>query len=294
MICTACPRECGIDREHIKGSCGVKAESRITRAALHMWEEPCISGTRGSGTIFFSGCNLQCVFCQNAAISRDGDLGVAVTEQGLADTMLHLESLGAHNINLVTPVPHYNVIASAIVLAKDKGLSIPIVYNTNAYEKAESLKMFDGLVDIYLPDLKYVSPKLSSMFSGASDYFEYASSAIDEMYRQCGNICLDTDGIANRGVLIRHLILPCCVDEARRVMNYVVSRYTNKAYFSLMSQYYPCGRALEMKYINRKLTSRERNQAIEHAESLRLENVYLQGLTSADCAFTPNFDNYFQ
>ena len=195
MACNICPRNCNIDRTAATGFCGCSSVVRVARAALHFDEEPCISGTRGSGTIFFSGCNLKCIFCQNMVL-QNGTLGEVFSVPRLAETMLKLQALGAHNINLVTPTPHRESLTDALKAAKENGLSIPVVYNTNAYETVETIRTYEGLVDIYLPDLKYVDPRLSLKFSRASDYFETAIEAISEMYRQVGPMITDENGIA--------------------------------------------------------------------------------------------------
>ncbi|MDO4568140.1 MAG: radical SAM protein [Clostridia bacterium] len=243
MRCFECPIECGADRSREAGACGVGERSRVARAALHAWEEPCISGARGSGAVFFSGCNMRCVFCQNAVISRDGGAGAAVGAAELAGIMLRLETLGAHNINFVTPSPHVELLCESIPIARAEGLRIPVVYNTNSYEKASTLKRLEGLVDVYLPDLKYISPDLSARFSATEDYFKYASAAIEEMYRQCGALLCDDSGIARRGVLIRHMTLPRCGDDSRAILEYIVKAYGINAHVSLMSQYVPCADA---------------------------------------------------
>jgi putative pyruvate formate lyase activating enzyme len=252
-----------------------------------MWEEPCISGTRGSGTIFFCGCNLSCLFCQNHAISH-GAAGVQMDAGALADCMLQLQAQGAHNINLVTPAPHVPVLCKAIPMARQMGLRLPIVYNTNAYERVETLRRLEGFVDIYLPDIKYVTPVAASRYSGAGDYFEYASKAVLEMQRQCGVLRLNPEGIAVRGLLVRHLVLPGSVDEARRVLGFIAKALPQATHISLMGQYMPCHKA-SFAPLNRKLLRREYERAIEHCVSLGFTNVLIQSLSSADSAFVPPF-----
>ena len=265
----------------------------MARVALHMYEEPCISGTRGSGTIFFSGCNLQCVFCQNYKISRESN-GKPMNPELLSEIMLGLEELGAHNINLVTPTPHLELIIKSIPLARSAGLSIPIVYNTNAYEKVESLKRLEGLIDIYLPDLKYVSKRISAKYSGAENYFEYASKAVMEMYRQCGDLKTHSNGIAKKGIIIRHLVLPGSVDEARLVLNFIAEEIGRSTHVSLMSQYVPMGGALSMPVINRALKTSEYNRAVEHCIAIGLDNTLIQEKSSANCKYTPDFNTFFE
>lgn len=287
--CRLCPRNCGADRSIRAGMCGCTALPRVARAALHFWEEPYISGTRGSGAIFFSGCNLDCVFCQNREISHIAtDRGGEYDARGLAGIMLALEAEGAHNINLVTPAPHVETLIPAIELAKRGGLSAPIVYNTNAYEKVETLKRLDGLIDIYLPDVKYVSGAASERYSGAVDYFEYARPAVLEMFSQAGTLTLDDEGIAVSGLAIRHLVLPCGVGEARSVLSFIADELPQDTYVSLMSQYVPMYGAKPP--IDRRLLRREYDRAVDCCIRLGLKNVYLQEAGSASKDFVPPFD----
>lgn len=291
--CVSCPRRCGADRSVRVGACGAGSLPYIARAALHMWEEPCISGKNGSGAIFFCGCNLRCVFCQNHDISR-AEKGVRVDAQGLCDMMLNLRDIGAHNINLVTPTPHADVIICALEKAKARGLDIPIVYNTNGYECTDTLKRLEGLIDIYLPDMKYVSPSAAKLYSGAEDYFEYASKAIIEMQRQVGALVTDENGMAKKGLIVRHLVLPCCVDETRRVLDFIARALPISTHISLMSQYVPDGDAEKYPLINRRITRGEYERAVDYCISLGFENVLIQERCAADKAFTPEFDGYIQ
>ncbi len=290
MPCSICPRSCKIDRAAAAGFCGCSSDVRIARAALHFDEEPCISGTRGSGTIFFSGCNLKCIFCQNMVL-QNGTLGEVFSVPRLADTMLKLQSLGAHNINLVTPTPHRDAIVEALLLAKKDGLYIPVVYNTNAYETVDTIRAFDGLVDIYLPDLKYVDPRLSLKFSRASDYFETAIEAIAEMIRQVGFMETDENGIAKKGVRIRHLVLPGCVFDTRNVLDAIRERFGTDCPISLMSQFTPIPECT-VKPLDRSLTQREYESALEYCISLCFMNVYTQELSSVGRSFTPPFSDH--
>lgn len=283
-----CPRECGADRISRAGFCGAYETPNIARAALHFWEEPPISGTRGSGAVFFSGCNLDCIFCQNNSINHTL-IGKSADGVRLADIMLSLEAHGAHNINLVSPAPFVRTLCKAIPLARSKGLAVPIVYNTNAYEKTEALRRLDGLVDIYLPDLKYMTSGISEKYSRAADYAEFAVPAIAEMARQCGMLQTDAEGIAVRGLLIRHLVLPGSVDETRRVIDHIVQNYPKDIAFSLMGQYAPNGCALPGP-LSRKLLKREYDRAVDYAIIRGLTNVFIQDLTSANGCFTPEFD----
>ncbi len=292
MSCTICPRTCNIDRSAAAGFCGCSSVVRVARAALHFDEEPCISGTRGSGTIFFSGCNLKCIFCQNMVL-QNGTLGEIFSVPRLARTMLKLQAIGAHNINLVTPTPHRDALVEALRLAKNDGLSIPVVYNTNAYETVETIRAYEGLVDVYLPDLKYVDPRLSLIFSKASDYFDTAIEAIAEMIKQTGFLALDENGIATRGVRIRHLVLPGCVFDTRNVLDAIKERFGTDCPLSLMSQYTPIPEC-RMKPLDRPLTRREYDAALDYCLSLGFTNVYTQDLTSVGRSFTPPFSDHVE
>ena len=292
MACHICPRACKIDRTAAAGFCGCSSVVRVARAALHFDEEPSISGTHGSGTIFFSGCNLKCIFCQNMVLT-DGKLGEVFSVPRLAETMLKLQALGAHNINLVTPTPHRDAIVEALRLAKNDGLRIPVVYNTNAYETVDTIKAYQGLVDIYLPDLKYVDPRLSLKFSRASDYFDMAIEAIAEMIDQVGFMQTDENGIAFRGVRIRHLVLPGCVFDTRNVLDAIKARFGTDCPISLMSQFTPIP-ACTVKPLDRPLTQREYENALEYCISLGFTNVYTQDLTSVGRSFTPPFSDHVE
>jgi len=254
---------------------------------LHHWEEPFISGTRGSGAVFFSGCNLGCVYCQNHEI-RCGGAGSRMNAQELAQTYLSLQAQGAHNINLVTAAHFVPTVAESLRLAKANGLTIPVVYNSGGYELVETLKLLDGLVDVYLPDLKYVSSELSSRFSAAPDYFEFAVDAITEMHRQVGALALDGEGIAVRGRAIRHLILPNCVDDSRRVLDAIVTRFPLGTQVSLMSQFTPQPHVTDLP-LNRRITAREYERVISYALSIGLYNILIQRRESATSDFTPAF-----
>lgn len=287
MRCNLCPRNCGVDRLNHLGVCGAGIAPKVARSMLHHWEEPFISGTRGSGAVFFSGCNLGCVFCQNEAL-QSGQLGKEMDDIALSALFLSLQAQGAHNINLVTPTPHIPSIRRALIKAKADGLSIPIIYNTGAYERVESLRSLSGLIDVYLPDLKYVSPILSDRFSKAEDYFSAAAPAIAEMYRQVGDLSLDSDGLAVGGLAIRHLILPGCLDDSRQALDYIARHYTRETALSLMRQYAPTPRAMETP-LNRTLTDREYNRIISYALDLGLNNILIQQKESATLNFTPSF-----
>lgn len=287
MGCEICPRNCAVDREREVGYCGAAAFARIARAALHFYEEPAISGTHGSGTVFFSGCNMRCIFCQNMEISAR-QKGELCTPQRMADLFLSLEKQGAHNINLVTPTPHLPAIRWAILLARETGLSIPIVYNTNGYERVEALRAMRSLVDIYLPDLKFVSPAFSARYAGTPNYFAYAAPALLEMYKQVGPLQTDAEGIAIRGILIRHLILPGCLEDTRGVLDFLHTALPKDTPIALLRQYTPVHAELPAP-LNRKLTAREYDRAVEYALSLGFSNLLLQEEASASETYIPAF-----
>ena len=292
MTCTICPRNCNVDRTAAAGFCGCSSVVRVARAALHFDEEPCISGKQGSGTIFFSGCNLKCIFCQNMVLTS-GKPGEVFSVPRLVDVMLKLQSLGAHNINLVTPTPHRDTLIEALQLAKSSGLRIPVVYNTNSYETVETIRAFEGLVDIYLPDLKYVDSRLSLKFSRAADYFDTAIASVAEMIRQVGFMGTDENGIAKKGVRIRHLVLPGCVFDTRSVLDAIKNRFGTDCPISLMSQYTPIPECT-VKPLDRPLTAREYESALEYCISLGFTNVYTQDLSSVGRSFTPPFSDHIE
>lgn len=285
--CMLCPRRCGADRTKLRGFCGAEAQPRVAKIMLHQWEEPFLSGTRGSGAVFFYGCNLGCVYCQNHAI-RDGGVGELYDAGALADAYLSLQQSGAHNINLVTAAPYVPEIAKSILLAKSCGLKIPVVYNSSGYECADAIRQLEGLVDIYLPDWKYVSPLLSGKFSNAPDYAAVAAGAITEMHRQVGELVLDESGIATRGLVIRHLILPGCADDSRKVLDEIVRLLPMSTHVSLMSQYTPQVYTTEFP-LNRRITQREYDRVISYALSIGLHNILLQERDSAKSVYTPQF-----
>ena len=288
-ICNICPRRCGIDRDVTPGYCGMTSELRIARAGLHFWEEPVISGKSGSGTVFFSGCNLRCVFCQNYNISSGGS-GKAITIERLQEIYQELIAKGAHNINLVTPT-HY---LEQIVKSLEKSPGVPVVWNSNGYESVENLRKLEGKVQIYLPDLKYADNQLAAKYSGAENYFETACAAIKEMYRQTGDFEFDADGMLKKGVIIRHLILPGAVENSLKVIDYVSKNFTpGQVLFGLMRQYIPCGIVSEEKFpeINRKVTDEEYQIVEDALFASGIEDGYVQDESSASSEFIPDFDN---
>lgn len=263
---------------------------RVARAALHLWEEPCISGTRGSGAIFFSGCVLRCVFCQNRRISAEG-YGKTVTPGELAEIMLSLQKQGAHNINLVTPTHFTEGIRSALILAKEQGLRLPVVYNCGGYEEVGALQSLEGLIDVWLPDFKYMSPELSARYSKKADYPERAKAALSEMVRQAGTCRYDENGLMTKGVLVRHLVLPGHTKEAKAVLHYLFTEYGNTIAYSMLSQYTPMPHvAACAPELNRRLTKREYERVVSYALSLGIENGYLQEGNVAQERFIPAFD----
>lgn len=286
-ICTLCPRQCGARRteaENIGGYCGMPSQPIAARASLHFGEEPCISGTRGSGTVFFSGCALGCVFCQNESISHQR-LGKSITVERLADIFRELEVAGAHNINLVNPT-HYAVsICKALELYRP---NMPVVYNSGGYERVETLKMLDGLVDIYLPDCKYVDSTPSTALSDAPDYFAYASDAISEMVRQTGAVQLDADGIAQKGTIVRHLVLPGHTANSMQVLDWLAT--VPDIWVSLMFQYTPCGNLTDHKELQRPLTRRECEKVWQYMDGLGLTDGYVQDRKSSGTKMIPEFD----
>ena len=284
--CVLCPRQCGAQRTEDGGSgvCGVGTLPRIARAALHMWEEPCISGTRGSGAVFFSGCGLRCIFCQNESISH-GCEGETVSVERLAEIFRELEAQGAHNINLVTAAQFVPAVIRALDLYRP---AIPVVYNSSGYERVETLRMLEGYVDIYLPDFKYIDPQMAKLLSGAEDYPHTAMEAIREMIRQTGPAQYDEDGMMRRGTQIRHLVLPGLTGDSMKILSVIRDEFP-EASVSLMGQYTPFGRALSMPGLNRRLKKKEYARVLAHMEAIGLDG-YRQELESASEAFVPAFD----
>lgn len=286
MICAVCPRGCYADREIRAGVCGVGEKYKIARAAPHFWEEPCISGSKGSGTVFFSGCNLGCVFCQNYEVSHRS-FGKEISEAQLMKIFDSLIEKGVHNINLVTPT-HYAPMLAKTLEKYDS--PVPIVYNSSGYEKVETLKMLDGLVDVYLPDLKYYDSEVSKKYSRAEDYFEYASEALLEMYRQVGNLETDENGIAKKGIIIRHMVLPGNISQAQKVFAWVRDNLSKETFISVMRQYTPFGEAKNMPPIDRPLSSREYSIVKDKILDLGFENCFFQSKTSSTEKFIPDFN----
>ncbi len=288
MKCNICPRKCNVDRNKIYGFCEALEDLKIARASIHMWEEPCISGCNGSGTIFFSHCNMKCIFCQNYDISTR-NIGYIVSVSRFAEICLELQDLGANNINLVTPTHYVDKIIVGVKLAKKKGLKIPIVYNTSGYENVDTIKKLDGIVDIYLPDLKYYSDEYAIKYSRSAKYFEYATKAIDQMYKQVGKNIFDENGMMTKGVLVRHLMLPGLADDSKKIIKYLYDTYKDNIYFSIMNQYTPI-RKLEYDNLNRKITKEEYENMIDYAYDLGIRNCFVQDEETQSESFIPIFD----
>ena len=261
----------------------------VARAALHMWEEPCISGEKGSGAVFFSGCNLRCVFCQNACIAR-GMSGVEISVDRLSEIFLELQEKGAVNINLVTPSHYVKEIVKALTMAKNNGLTIPVVYNTSSYELVDTLKSLEGLVDIYLPDFKYVDSSLAMRYSHANDYYEVACAALAEMHRQISTYSFDEHGIMTGGIIVRHLILPGHTADSKRVIKYIKDTYGDDVFISIMNQYTPLPHVSEYPEINRKVTKREYDNVVDYAIDIGVTNGFIQEGSAAEESFIPEFN----
>ncbi|MCR5456786.1 MAG: radical SAM protein [Clostridiales bacterium] len=287
--CNICPRKCNIDRNAKKGYCGETDAVRVARAALHQWEEPCISGTRGSGTVFFSGCNMKCVYCQNRVIS-EGKVGMQISANRLAEIFCELMNQGAHNINMVTPT-HFTVqIIEAIKLSRSKDMNLPIVWNTSGYETTETIEMLKGYVDVYLTDFKYMDSATSKKYSFCPDYPQVAKEALSAMVRQTGKVELDENGIIKKGVVVRHLLLPGHVEESMRVLEYLHSEYGDDVYISIMSQFTPNGHLEKYPEIDRKVTKYEYDKLVNYADDIGIVNAYVQDGSAAKESFIPDFD----
>ena len=287
MECTLCPRRCGADRQRNKGFCGASSRMLIARAAPHLWEEPCLSGEHGSGTIFFSGCQLKCVYCQNRAIS-DGGAGKSVTTEELTALFFRLASTGVHNVNLVTPDPYLPQIAEAVRAAKQQGFPLPFVMNCSGYETVESLRSLEGLIDIYLPDFKYMSSLLAKKYSRAPDYPIVAKAALSEMFRQQPAMQWGSDGMLKKGIIVRHLLLPGHLEDSKRVLAYLHQAYGDKIYISIMSQFTPLG--LEhYPELNRTVTAEEYDALVDFACRLGIRNAFIQDGSAASESFIPAF-----
>lgn len=288
--CLLCPRKCGINRSTGQtGVCGVSSEIKVARAALHYWEEPCISGKRGSGAVFFSGCSLHCVFCQNREIS-DGKAGKVISKERLSDIFMELADKGANNINLVTPGQYIPNIVWAVNDAKSRGMKLPIIYNTSGYENVTELKLLEGIVDVYLPDFKYMDSTLSARYSRAKDYPSVAKQALSEMVRQQPDVVIDdATGLIQKGVIVRQLLLPGHVNDAKAVLKYLYDTYHDHVYISMMSQFTPIA-LKDYPEINRTVTRREYERLVDYALEIGITNAFIQEGDVAKDSFIPAFD----
>lgn len=293
MKCDLCPRKCLVDRKKgEKGICGQTENLKVARAALHFWEEPCISGDAGSGAVFFSGCPLHCVFCQNENIAN-GTVGKEISLERLVDIFLELQEKGANNINLVTPGHFVPQIVKALDQAKKEGLTLPVVYNTSSYETVDTIRMLEGYVDIYLPDFKYMSPVLSKKYSHASDYAEVAKAAIAEMVRQTGKAVFvngNEDNLILRGTIVRHLTLPGCMEDSMQILKYLHETYGDTIYISIMNQFTPLSNLEKYPELNRRITDEEYETLVDYAIDIGIENGFIQEGDTAEESFIPAFD----
>lgn len=288
--CTLCPRNCGADRTSGKtGYCSADNTIKIAKASLHFWEEPVLSGTSGSGTVFFSGCPLRCIYCQNAKIALL-KTGKEISVSRLCDIFFELEEKGAHNINFVTPTHYSTQIIKAIELAKAKNFSLPFVYNTSGYEKCETLKNLSGLIDIYLPDFKYINSKTAQNYSNAPDYPEIAKNAISEMFRQVGKITFSENNMAKSGLICRHLVLPGHIIEAKQIIKYLYTTFKDDIFISIMNQYTPMSDFKSFPNLSRKISEREYKSVTDYAVSLGVKNAFIQYGDTAKESFIPDFD----
>ncbi len=288
--CNICPHECNVNRKTGKiGRCNASDKIKIALVSTHEFEEPCISGRNGSGTIFFSNCNLNCIFCQNYEISQEGK-GNEISIEKLADIFLKQQNRGVENINLVTPSSYAVQIVEAIKIAKSKGFNLPVIYNTNSYERIETLKLLEGYIDIYLPDLKYAENGLGRLYSNVDNYFEIATKAIKEMIRQVGFPILNENGIMKKGVMVRHLVLPNHIENSKKVLKWIKENLSEKIYVSVMAQYFPTYKAKNVENLNRKLTKEEWKKIEDCINALDFNNGYIQELGEHEEEYVPNWN----
>ncbi len=288
--CRLCPKECGVDRtKQNTGFCGMADEIVCARASLHQWEEPCLSGVRGSGTVFFSGCNMGCVFCQNKEISKKHS-GIKITKERLVEIFFELKSKGAHNINLVTATHFLPQVLTSVKDAKEKNLGIPFVYNSSGYEKTEAIARSEGLIDIFLPDFKYMDAYISKKYSNAPDYPDIAKAAIAEMVRQKPKCSFDENGIMTQGVIVRLLLLPDRLKESKRAIEYLYKTYGDSIYISIMSQYTPVGNLEKFPELKKRVSKKDYDNLIDYAIKLGVENAFIQEGLAASESFIPDFN----
>ena len=289
MRCSSCPRNCGIDRSLVRGFCGTTREFKLAKAYLHPFEEPMISGSRGSGTVFFSGCSLRCIFCQNHEISECLE-GSYISDERLLEIFFELKEKGAENINLVTPTHYAAFLPDVLREAKARGLGIPIVYNSSGYESVEALKGLEGLIDIYLPDLKYFRDEHAFEYSGVTNYFNTAKAAMAEMYRQTGPVVLDERGMMVKGMIVRHLCLPSLALDSKMILKHLYETYGDNIYISIMNQYVPMHRAIGHEKLGVRLPASQYRSVVAYAVSLGIKNCLIQGSESQSESYTPDFD----
>ena len=288
--CALCPRECGVNRlDGRKGFCGQTASLKVARAALHMWEEPCISGTQGSGTVFFTGCHLGCVFCQNGQISR-GSHGKEISVIRLAEIFMELQEKGAHNINLVTPTHFVPQIIEALRISRKMGLHLPIVYNTGGFEKIDTLELLDGWVDVYLTDFKFMDLHLSRRYANAEGYPFYAVKALEEMYRQTGEPQFDENGMMTKGIIVRHMVMPGQSMDSRKIIDHLYEKYGDKIYISLMNQYTPAGNFEKYPELQEKVKTKVYDRLVDYMLRKGVESAFIQEGQTAKESFIPDFD----
>ena len=286
--CNICPRNCNVDRSKAKGFCNMLDKMKVARFSLHQWEEPVISGNNGSGTIFFVGCNLKCIYCQNYNLIDNDNIGREISIDEFSDICLELQGKGAHNINIVTGTHFIPLIRDGIVKSRENGLTIPIVYNTSSYENVEALKELDGHIDIYLPDLKYYDNEIAKKYSMCDNYFEYATKAIDEMYRQVGKYKIK-NGIMTKGVIVRHLLLPGHLEDSKKIIKYLYDKYKDNIYISIMNQYTPVNKT---KYdnLNHKVEDSEYDELINYALDIGVKKAFIQEGGTQSESFIPDFN----
>ena len=288
--CNICPRNCKVNRlDGEIGFCKCDDKIKLALVSIHKYEEPCISGKNGSGTIFFSNCNLRCIYCQNYEISQEG-VGKEVSIQRLAEIFIEQQNRNVNNINLVTPTMYVYQIIEAIKIARKNGLELPIIYNSNGYENIETIKALDGYIDVYLPDLKYFYDEIAIKYSNAPNYFDVATKAIQEMYRQVGKVELDKDGIIKKGVIIRHLILPNYIQNSKNILKWIKDDMPNSVFVSIMAQYFPTYKAKKDNLLNRKVSLKEYNEIQNYIYKIGLENGYIQDLEDCEEGYVPNFN----
>lgn len=288
--CMLCPRNCGVNRNNnALGFCKMGKDLMVARATLHFWEEPIISGEKGSGTVFFSGCNLKCVFCQNFQISTN-NFGKKITTERLSEIFLELQSQGANNINLVTPTHFIPQIIEAITLAKAKGLNLPIVYNSSGYEKIETIKLLKGYIDIYLPDFKYFDDRYAIKYSKCPNYFEYASKSIAEMISQTGKPVFNSEGLLVKGTIVRHMMLPRLLEDSKKIIHYLAENYNDDIFISIMNQYTPTNNIQKYPEINCTVSNEEYDSLIDYAIDIGIKNGFMQEGETQKTSFIPEFD----